>query len=99
MPLLILIFLLADLLSIGFIFLDYYLWREWWDYRNTAADDYATRCLYGAMALLGFMLFGKFLMRKILSTPKKGEDEPQMFETKNRETLKRSDGSLINIEY
>src|SRR5215203_4000235 len=99
MPLLVLAFLLADLLSVGFIFIDYYLWQEWYQYRGTAADDSANRCLYGAIALLAFVLFGKFLIRMLLSTRRKGEDEPQMFETNRRETLKRSDGSQINIEY
>jgi pimeloyl-ACP methyl ester carboxylesterase len=99
MPLLILVFLLIDILSVAFIFVDYYLWHEWYENRNTIADDYANRCLYGAIALLLFILFGKFLMKALLSKRRRGEDEPYTISSKNRDTLKRPDGSLINIEY
>ncbi len=99
MPLLLLAFLLADLLSIAFLFIDYYLWNEWYTYRNTAADDYARRCLYGAIALLLYIFVGKFLIKLLLSKRRQGEDEPRMFESKKRDTLKRSDGSAINVEY
>jgi pimeloyl-ACP methyl ester carboxylesterase len=99
MPLLIIAFLLADLLSIVFIFADYYLWHEWYEYHNTALDDYAERCLYGAIAILLYILLGKFIIRMLLSKWRSGEEEPHMFESKQREVLKRSDGSQINIEY
>jgi pimeloyl-ACP methyl ester carboxylesterase len=99
MPLLILVFLLADIMSIAFIFIDYYLWHEWYQNRNTIADDYANRCLYGAIALLLLMSMGRFVIKALLSKRRKGEDEPQKFDTKKCDSLKRPEGSLINIEY
>src|ERR1700712_105616 len=99
MPLLIIAFFIADLLSFAYPFIAYYLYREWDKYRDTVNDDYAQRCLYGAIALLLFILLGKFLIKLLLSKSRKGEDEPQMFDTKEQETIKRPDGSSINVEY
>ena len=99
MPLLILVFLLIDLLSIGFLLADIYLWREWWEYRNTAAGDYANRCLYGAIALLGYAFFGRKLIAALLSKKRPGEEAPRMFESSRRDMMKRPDGSTIHIEY
>jgi hypothetical protein len=67
MPLLILAILLFGLLSFVYPLLAYYLWREWNTYHGTAADAYAHRCLYGAIALLLFIFFGRFLMKMLLS--------------------------------
>jgi pimeloyl-ACP methyl ester carboxylesterase len=99
MPLLILAFLIADLLSVAYPFVAYYLYREWDTYHDTVNDDYAQRCLYGAIALLLFILLGKFLIKALLSKSRKGEDEPHMFDTNKRETIKRPDGTAINVEY
>ncbi|HEX8314442.1 MAG TPA: alpha/beta hydrolase [Flavisolibacter sp.] len=99
MPLLILAFFIADLLSIAYPFIAYHLWREWDTYNNTIDDAYADRCLYGAIAILLFILLGKFLVKMLLSKSRKGEDEPRFFEPQKKETLKRPEGNLINIEY
>jgi pimeloyl-ACP methyl ester carboxylesterase len=99
MPLLLLAFFIADLLSIAYPFIAFYLWREWDEYNGTAADDYADRCLYGAIAILLFILLGKFLIKALLSKRRKGEDEPHLFDTNKREMIKRPDGSTINVEY
>src|SRR4051812_21892558 len=99
MPLLILAFLIADLLSIAYPFIAYYLYQEWDKYRDTIDEDYAQRCLYGAIALLLFILLGKFLIKALLSKKTKGEDEPRMFNTSKRDTIKRPDSSIINVEY
>jgi pimeloyl-ACP methyl ester carboxylesterase len=99
MPLLLLLFFLAALLSFAFPFIAYYLYREWDTYRITVEDDYARRCLYGAIALLLFMLLGKFLIKAILSKSHKSEDEPRLFDTNKRDTIIRPDGSGINVEY
>jgi pimeloyl-ACP methyl ester carboxylesterase len=99
MPLLLLVFFVADLLSFAYPFVAYYLYRQWDSYRNTVDDDYAQRCLYGAVALLLFILLGKFLIKALLSKRRKGEDEPQQFEPQKRDTLKRPDGTTINVEY
>jgi pimeloyl-ACP methyl ester carboxylesterase len=99
MPLLLLAFFIADLLSFAYPVIAYYLYREWDKYHNTVNEDYAQRCLYGAIALLLFILLGKFLIKALLSKSRKGEDEPHMFDTNKRDTIKRPDGSSINVEY
>jgi pimeloyl-ACP methyl ester carboxylesterase len=99
MPLLLLAFFIADLLSIAYPLIAYYLYREWDQYRNTLEDDYAQRCLFGAIALLLFMLLGRFLIKALLSKSRKGEDQPHRFDTNHRTTIKRPDGSTLNVEY
>jgi pimeloyl-ACP methyl ester carboxylesterase len=99
MPLLLLVFFLTGLLSLAYPFLAYYLWREWDKYNNTINDDYADRCLYGAIALLLFILSGRFLIKALLSKKRNGEDEPHMFKADKRETVRRPDGTVINVEY
>jgi pimeloyl-ACP methyl ester carboxylesterase len=98
MPLLILVFLLVDLLSLAFIFIDYKLWHQWYEYRNTAADDYAQRCLYGAIALLAYIGFGKQIIVLLLSKKRNGEDEPQMISPQKFFTVKRPDGTELFVE-
>jgi lipid-A-disaccharide synthase-like uncharacterized protein len=87
MILLWLAFLIADLFSIAYPFLAYYLWREWDRYNGTANDAYADRCLYGAIALLLFILLGRFLIKVLLSKHRNGEDEPRMFHAAKQDTL------------
>jgi pimeloyl-ACP methyl ester carboxylesterase len=99
MPLVLLAFIIADLLSIAYPFVAYYLWREWDTYNNTINDAYADRCLYGAIALLMFIFLGRLLMKAIVSTRRKGEDEPHTFNANHRESIKRNDGSVINVEF
>jgi pimeloyl-ACP methyl ester carboxylesterase len=99
MPLLLLAFLVADLLSIAYPVIAYYLYREWEKYRDTVKDDYAERCLYGAIALLLFIILGRFVIKAILSKRRKGEDEPHFFDTSERDRIVRPDGSIINVEY
>jgi triacylglycerol esterase/lipase EstA (alpha/beta hydrolase family) len=99
MPLLLLAFFVADLLSVTYPLIAYYLYREWDIYRNTFEDDYARRCLWGAVALLLFILLGRFLIKALLSKSRKGEDQPHRFDTTHRTTLQRPDGSTINVEY
>jgi len=99
MPLILIALLLADLLSIAYPFIAYYLWREWDRFRETPSDDYAQRCLYGAIALLALIALGKFLIQRLLSKSRPNEPDPHRFESPRRETLERPDGSSINIEY
>lgn len=99
MPLLLLAFLLADILSVVLLLVDIHLWREWNEYRNTAADDYADRCLHLAIGLLAYLAFAKTLIGLLLGSRRKGEDEPHMFPAQKRDSLKRPDGTVINIEY
>jgi pimeloyl-ACP methyl ester carboxylesterase len=99
MPLLILVFLIADLLSVAYPFIAYHLYREWDLYKGTIDNAYADRCLYGAIALLLFILLGRFLIKALLSKKRKGEDEPHLFNASKRDTIKRPDGSTINVEH
>lgn len=99
MPAVILTLLLADLLSIGFPFITYYLYREWHKYTGTSADAYADRCLYGAIALLLLIVLGRLLAKTLLSKRRQGDEEPHLFKATARDVIKRPDGSLINIEY
>ncbi|WP_207534585.1 alpha/beta fold hydrolase [Desertivirga arenae] len=92
--------LLADLLSLVFLGADIYLWREWYLYRDTLDDEYARTCLIGAIVLLLYILVGgRSLIKLLLGQKRKGEDEPKPERSKDQEELRRSDGSLINIEH
>ncbi len=97
--LLLFILLLLDLVAVAYPLIAFFLFREWQRYRDTLQDDYADRCLYGAIALLALVLFGRFLIRMLVSKRRKGEDEPAMFETGRSETIRRPDGSRIHIEH
>jgi len=97
MPLLIITLFLIDLLSLAILFIDYKLWREWHEFRNTAADDYADRCLYGAIALLAFGTLGRYPMILLFSKRRKNEDEPSMTEYEKTSVLKRPDGTALHI--
>jgi pimeloyl-ACP methyl ester carboxylesterase len=99
MPLLLLVLFIAGVLSLAFPFIAYYLYCEWDKYHNTIKDDYAHWCLYGVIALLLFILLGKFLIKMLVSKSRKGENEPHMFTPKMRDSIKRPDGSIINVEY
>jgi pimeloyl-ACP methyl ester carboxylesterase len=99
MVLILLAFLLADFLSIFLIGLDIYLFREWYLYRNTFNDSYASNCLYGAIAILIHFFAARFLIRMLLSKDRAFEEEPALERSSYRESLTRSDGSKINIEH
>ena len=99
MPVLLLILLLTELLTVAFIVLDIHLIREWYLWKDTFDDEYARRCLYGAIALTAFSLFGKNLIPRLLSKSRRNEDEPKQEHSKYNEKLKRPDGSVINIEF
>jgi pimeloyl-ACP methyl ester carboxylesterase len=99
MPLFLLALLLADLLTIAFLGFDIYLIREWYHWKNTFDDDYAHRCLYGAIALTVYSLLGKFPVSWVVSKFRKQENEPKQEHSKHNEKLKRPDGSVINIEF
>jgi pimeloyl-ACP methyl ester carboxylesterase len=98
MPLLLLA-LVVVMLSVAYPLIAYYLWQEWRVFNGTAADDYADRCLYGAIAITLFIFLGRFLVRVLLSKPRPGEDEPRIEEAPRRDSIKRPDGTIINIEY
>ena len=99
MPVLLLFLFLTELLTVAIIVLDIHLVREWYIWKNTFDDEYARRCLYGAIALTAYSFFGKFPISWILSKFRNNEDEPKQEHSKYREQLKRPDGSVINIEF
>ncbi|HEX8517242.1 MAG TPA: alpha/beta hydrolase [Bacteroidia bacterium] len=99
MPLLLLLPLLLEFLTIGVIVLDVYLIHEWYTYRNTYLHDHARYCLYGAIAITAYSFLGGSSMKLILSKRKKGEDEPCGERSNTREVLVRPDGTQINIEF
>jgi hypothetical protein len=98
MPLLLLVFLLADVLSIGYLFVGYYLWHEWYTYHNTVHDAYAQRCLYGVLALGLLVGLGKFLVGHLVSQNRPTEDQPNRQTSPEQNTIKRPDGSSIHID-
>jgi hypothetical protein len=99
MPLLVIVFFIIDLLSITYPFIAYYLYREWNKYHDTIQELYAQRCLYGAIALLVFILLGRIIIMTLLSKRRKGEDEPHLFEANQRDSIQRPDGTIIHVEY
>src|SRR4051812_46628146 len=99
MPLLLLVMFLVDLLSVAILFIDYHLWREWYHYRDTLNDDYAQRCLIGAIALLGYSFLGKFPLVLFVSKRRKNENEPHMFTAEENDFLERHDGTKLNIAH
>ena len=102
MPFIFLVGLLANLCSILFIWLDIYLFRQWYLHQGLSTayeQDYAQRCLIGAIIILIYLLFGKFLVRLLLSKSRKGEDEPKAVRYSEQQQLKRPDGCIINVEH
>lgn len=100
MPLIVLALLLANLLTMAFVGLEVYLCREWYLHKDILADqDYARQCLMGAIALLLYLVVGKYIIRMLLGKSRKGEDEPETHRFQDQQQLQRPDGSIINIEH
>ncbi len=101
MPIFFLINWFFGLFTFGFIILDVYLFREWYINKDIYQRmDHATNCLYGAIALLAFMLIGRLVVR--LFTGKgsgQGSGEPKMERSSEFTVLERADGGRIHIEY
>jgi pimeloyl-ACP methyl ester carboxylesterase len=99
MPLIILAIFIVTIFSFGFIAADIFLFREWYLYKDTLNDDYAMRCLVGAIALLLFNFSGKTLISRLVSSGKRKDDDPKIEYSDSFETLQRPDGSKIHIQY
>lgn len=99
MPLVILALLLVTMSTAGFVAVDIYLFREWYLYRDTINDDYAVRCLIGAIALLLFSFSGRKPISWLVSSKKRKDDNPQIEYSIANDTLTRPDGSKIHIQY
>lgn len=102
MPIIILGLLLLNFLTIASIWLEIYLWRQWYLYKdllNPQDVDYAQRCLIGAIVLLIYFLLGKSLIRILISKRRRGEDQPKAERYPDQQRLERPDGSVINVEH
>jgi pimeloyl-ACP methyl ester carboxylesterase len=99
MPLLLLLLLLTDLLTVAFIVLDVHLIREWLHWKDTYHHALARNYLYGAIAVTAFTLIGRVPIKWLVSKFRKHEDEPVQEHSKLSEMLQRPDGSVINIEF
>ncbi|MDB5193056.1 MAG: alpha/beta hydrolase [Segetibacter sp.] len=99
MPVILLILLLTEFLTIAFIVLDVHLIREWYLWKDTYDEEYARRCLYVAIACTAYIFLGKFPTSWLVSKFRKNEDEPKQEHSQFNENLKRPDGSVINIDF
>jgi pimeloyl-ACP methyl ester carboxylesterase len=96
MPLILFAYFLADLFSIAFLFVGYYLYKQW-DHYETRNNDISHRYLYGLIALSVLILFGKYLIRILLSKGRK-EAEPVTIAGDRQHTIARPDGTEIYVE-
>jgi pimeloyl-ACP methyl ester carboxylesterase len=102
MPILILGFLLTNFFTVAFVWLDVYLWRQWYLHKDILTEqdhDYAQRCLIGAILLVAYLLVGKGLIRLLFSKSRTGEDAPKAERYPEQQRLERPDGSIINVEH
>lgn len=99
MPVLLLTLILPELFTIAFIVFDIHLFREWYLYHDTNAFEHARHCLYGFIALMGYIMLGKMPVKYLVSRLRKSEDEPKYERSTDTEKLTRPDGSVINIEF
>jgi pimeloyl-ACP methyl ester carboxylesterase len=102
MPLLILAAVLANFFTIAFIWVEIYLWRQWYLHKDLLTQhdhDYAQRCLIAAIIFGLYLLVGKFIVRLFLSKSRKEEVGPELERYPEQEQIHRPDGSIINIEH
>jgi pimeloyl-ACP methyl ester carboxylesterase len=102
MPILILGYLLLNFLTIAGVWLEVYLLRQWYlhkDLVENSDQEYARRCLIGAILLLLFFSFGRFIIRALISKGRKGEDQPKLERYPDQQQILRPDGSIINVEH
>jgi pimeloyl-ACP methyl ester carboxylesterase len=102
MPLIVLAFLVTQLFTAFLIWLEVYLWREWYLYKDVVGEpwdhDYAQRCLIGAIVVLVYLLLGKQILRLFMGKSRPGEDEPLAERCQQQQQLKMADGTEIHIE-
>lgn len=99
MPLVLIALFLILLSTAGFVAADIYLFREWYLYRDTINDDYASRCLIGAIALLLFNIGGRKPIAWLVSSRKRKDDDPKIEYSNTYDRIKRPDGSEIHIQF
>lgn len=99
MPILIIVIYLVSLFTVAFVAADVYLFREWYLYKDTVNDDYAVRCLSGAIALLLFSFSGRKVIAWLFSAARRKDDDPKIQYSTSYDVLEREDGSKIHIQY
>jgi pimeloyl-ACP methyl ester carboxylesterase len=98
MGILLLLLVIMDLLSTASLVIAAYLFHEWYERKDILPDD-ARWYLAGAIALLLYNLFGRFLLPLLFSKRRKGDDVPRIEHSPQRESIERPDGTVINAEY
>lgn len=99
MALILIAIYLITLLTAGVVAADIYLFREWYLYHDTINDDYATRCLIGAIGLLLFSVGGRKPIAWLVSSLKRKDDNPKIMYSQHFDKLRRPDGSEIHVQY
>ena len=100
MPLLLLFTFLIDLLSVALLGLDIFLFREWYVFRTTSLERYAWSCFYGAAGITSYLLLGRYTFSLLLCRWRsRGEEQPNLRRGKERQYIRRSDGSKIYVEF
>jgi pimeloyl-ACP methyl ester carboxylesterase len=102
MPIVLLFALLTNAFTIGYVWFEIYLVREWLQHKDllTSQDqDYAQRCLVIAIVLFVFSVVGHRILPYLFSKIRKNEDAPVLERFPEQRTIKRPDGSIINVEY
>jgi pimeloyl-ACP methyl ester carboxylesterase len=102
MPVVLLFALLTNAFTIGYVWLEIYLVREWFlhkDLLTNQEQDYAQRCLIIAILLFVFSILGHRILPYLVSKIRKNEDAPKLERFPEQRTIKRPDGSIINVEY
>ena len=101
MPFILLAALFINLFTIASVLLEVYLIRQWYLYKDVLTlhdQDYAQRCLIGAIILFLYLALGRFLVRILFSKSSKGENEPKAERYPEQHQVHRPDGSIINVE-
>ena len=88
----------TNLLALALIGADIYLFREWYNYKDTPSEEEHARWLLAAVIVLGLLTFaGKWLMTLLLGKP--GKDEPDMQRSNENMLLKRPEGHSLFVEF
>jgi pimeloyl-ACP methyl ester carboxylesterase len=96
-PLLLLTGGLTNLLVLTLLGTDIYLFREWYQWKDSSTShEYAQRCLILGFLLLLLLVFGKFLIRFLVG--KKGQDEPNQSRSNETILVERPEGHSLFVE-
>lgn len=99
MPFAMLWFLLFDLLSVGLLTVDGYLCYEAYTHRYAADQLYPLSCLYWAVGIAVFVLFGRYPVALLFSKWGRNGRKPNLWRTRTRDYIRRPDGTKICVYY